>query len=90
MNSSQNITIKIIAPDTHQLLRTVRAIESLHPFCIEGKILKNDTNDGLHCFLTFPLNWFVTFENKEANTEQPSQEPLCIATANPAKLGAVY
>jgi hypothetical protein len=86
--NSQRITIKIVAPDTHQLLRSLRAIEFLNPTYIEGKIQKNDKDNGVHVFLTFPLNWFLLSE--KAYAEQPSQEPLCIATANPETLGAVY
>jgi hypothetical protein len=93
--NNQRITLKIIAPDTHQLLRSLRAIESLNPTYIEGQILKNDNDTGMHCFLTFPLNWFLPVEaalTEKDNIrygEQPSQEPLHIATANPVELNGV-
>jgi hypothetical protein len=96
MITSQSVTIKIVAPDTYQLLRSLRAIESLHPNYIEGQIKQNDKDSGLHCFLTLPLNWFIVHEkalvekDNSRYAEQPSQEPLCIATANPENLGAVY
>jgi hypothetical protein len=100
MTASQNVTVKIIAPNTHQLLRSLRAIESLNPNYIEGPVKQNDLKitkqEGVFCFITFPLNWFLVVEkalvekDNSRYAEQPSQEPLCIATANPENLGAVY
>jgi hypothetical protein len=86
--NSKRITIKIIAPDTHQLLRSLRAIESLNPTYIEGQIMRTDDN-GVFCFLTEPLNWFVEYEKQLTEkdtahyTEQSSHEQPCITSETP-------
>jgi len=90
MENSLNITIKIIAPDTHQLMRSVRTIESLNPFYIEGKVFSNDKDNGAHLFLTLPLNWFIEAEKrlveydlKKYAVEPNSQEqPYSTPTVN--------
>jgi hypothetical protein len=83
--NSQTITIKIVAPDTHQLLRSLRAIENLNPLYVEGQIKQNDKDSGCHCFLTLPVDWFRSYENKliEADAAQNSHELNRTATANP-------
>jgi hypothetical protein len=87
----KNVTVKIIAPDTHQLLRSLRAIESLTPLYFESAIHVNEKDDNMHVFLTLPLNWFKEAEQKlvesdnrkYAVAELNSQEQPCKAEATP-------
>ena len=91
MINSQNVTIKIVAPDAHQLMRSLRAFESLTPVYFEGAVKQNDKDSGLHVFLTLPLNWFTQYENsqvlleneKYAYAEPNSQVKPCTAETNP-------
>lgn len=90
---TQNITIKVIAPDTTQLMRSARAIESIcNPVYIEGKVFRNDRGKGAHLFLTLPINWFREHEQKmvleeNAIAEPSREEQPCKATTTPLNFG---
>jgi hypothetical protein len=82
-SQNKNITIKIIAPDAHQVLRSLRAIESLTPVYLESGIKQNDKDTNKHVFLTLPINWFLAREQEliKADLGQSSQEQAQTATA---------
>ncbi|MFA5365182.1 MAG: hypothetical protein WC325_08395 [Candidatus Bathyarchaeia archaeon] len=90
MQNSQNVTIKIIAPDLYQLKGSANAIEFLSSVYIEGRIFENDQDGGTHLFLTFPLNWFSKNKNKNKiknrnkNAVEPAShnQPITATTVN--------
>jgi hypothetical protein len=84
MENRQTVKMIIYAPDAHQLLRSVRAIESIATIYVEGKVCQNNQQDGVHTIISFPLNWFEAYETAQLkrdeqkySAEPNSQEQPC-------------
>jgi len=76
MNQNQ-VVIKIFGELT-PVMRTLRAIETLYPVYVEGKIIQNDKDNGVHTYLTVPANQNSCFEAHLQS--QPQNSPATTTT----------
>lgn len=80
---NSQVVIKIIG-ELHPVMKTLRTIEACYLVSIEGKVMPNDRDSGVHVFLTVPVE-----NNSCAGESDQEHTPTATATPLNFSMGAV-